>query len=650
MQTQSTQTQWVQQELMPDQGNTLEDETYLQALHQELMLLVDSYQQNFAQLTQQSLQLNEGASLLQQRQVEIEQKEQAISELYQQLLENTQPQHDSALDMDQLKQHLSAKLDQFLDQIVQIHPLNSSESALSTADFEGFSKKLESVNQQKMVLLNLKERVQQQQERAQKIEQRLTTYEQLQIQKQMDLAQRTATLKAREKALQTLEKKSLQAQQDQQSMAQQQQQAIQQLHDQVSERASQLREKDLKLQEAELKLTEQRTRLSQQIDDLTHTTQQLDHQKIDLHSLEYQLKEKENELVTLKEQLQQLSQESPPPILRRGAKTIWTLAITVPLLIGAYYLYERALPSADQAPTVVQSAVKATTTPMANQPVTNSRATPPPTPPASQLENSDEKNSTPPDPDSVQGQRSVETPQPLTSPQPLKEMVKTAVTPAAEPSKTDQNVTLEGASSLAAEAPQKPQQELVKVTASTLPDPANESQGAEPSIAKVETATTAPVVEEAPTPGITTGSAATQEVKAAKAQPVTTQLASKEQTAASTTQEPPPPAPHEGEEKARTIQALLKAAQADIRRNRLSWPTHDNALIKIRKALAIQPNHAGALQGIQDVANRYAFLVNREIKGGDLGKARIFLSKAQSLAPESGRVKQAAQALALAKQ
>ncbi|MEG3640725.1 hypothetical protein [Magnetococcus sp. PR-3] len=644
LQTQSTQPPLVEQELGPDQLNGFEDETYLQALHQELMLLVDSYQENFAQLTRQSLHLNESASLLQQRQIDIEGKEREISQQYQQLLQHTQQQHDPALDMDQLKQHLSTKLDQFLDQIAQTQPLISRETAFSMADFEGFTKKLESVNQQKMVLLNLKERVQQQQEKAQKMEQRLTTYEQLQIQKQIDLAQRSATLKAREKALQSLEKKSQQQQQAQESMAQQQQQALQQLHDQVNERAHQLREKDLKLQEAELKLTEQRTRLSQQIDDLNHTIQQLGHQKVDLQNMERQLQQKQREQAALKEQLQQQQQGAEPAPQKGGKKTIWTLAITVPLLILAYYLYEEFLPSARQPSTLSQPVIPAPQPPAANSQNVVAAAPPTTRQTADRL-----KNSTDSSPTTAPTQQSAQAPQPPAAPQPPKKALKITAAPAAEPSNALQKAELKEAPLPVAEpaiAPKKaelkeapspatepailPQKATLKVTAPVTPEPPK------------ETKTSAPAAPHPPAPAA--ASIPGHKEKQAEQPPVEAT-----QTANSSAQKPSPSADQERAAIAQKIEALLKAAQVDIRRNRLSWPTHDNALIKIRKALVLHPNHAGALQSIQKVANRYAFLVNREIQQGDLAKARIFLSKAQSLAPDSAKVKEAAQALATAK-
>ena len=82
-----------------------------------------------------------------------------------------------------------------------------------------------------------------------------------------------------------------------------------------------------------------------------------------------------------------------------------------------------------------------------------------------------------------------------------------------------------------------------------------------------------------------------------------------------------------------TIAALLAQAEQALARDKLTTPVHDNALDRYKAILLMSPDNPQAKAGVDQVAQRYCQLAYGSIQSGDLARARVFLQKAKSIAP-----------------
>ncbi|MDX1514053.1 MAG: protein kinase [Gammaproteobacteria bacterium] len=98
------------------------------------------------------------------------------------------------------------------------------------------------------------------------------------------------------------------------------------------------------------------------------------------------------------------------------------------------------------------------------------------------------------------------------------------------------------------------------------------------------------------------------------------------------------------EEKARTaaeqkrseqINAMLAAAEGDIRALRLTSPAGNNAYERYRSVLALDPDNAEAQNGMVEIARRYLELKDRAVEQKDFRAAEEYLEKAGTVLPDS---------------
>lgn len=82
------------------------------------------------------------------------------------------------------------------------------------------------------------------------------------------------------------------------------------------------------------------------------------------------------------------------------------------------------------------------------------------------------------------------------------------------------------------------------------------------------------------------------------------------------------------------IQALLDRAKGGLESLRLTTPEEDSAFYYFQQVLDIDPDNRAALDGLTEIATRYAWLVERELGRGDPQRARHFLELGLSVRPD----------------
>ena len=86
------------------------------------------------------------------------------------------------------------------------------------------------------------------------------------------------------------------------------------------------------------------------------------------------------------------------------------------------------------------------------------------------------------------------------------------------------------------------------------------------------------------------------------------------------------------------VDRLLIKADNAMQDDRLTTPTNDNALFYFRAALKIDPANFDAHDGLQAIGRRYAALAQREINRQNPKRAKIFVSRGLSIAPNSNKL------------
>jgi len=85
-------------------------------------------------------------------------------------------------------------------------------------------------------------------------------------------------------------------------------------------------------------------------------------------------------------------------------------------------------------------------------------------------------------------------------------------------------------------------------------------------------------------------------------------------------------------------QHLAKAEQA-VKELRLTTPEDDNAYAHYQAVLAIDADHAAAKAGIQEIINMYVYFVEKAIADEKLPTAMVYLKRAESLQPDSEKLR-----------
>lgn len=88
-------------------------------------------------------------------------------------------------------------------------------------------------------------------------------------------------------------------------------------------------------------------------------------------------------------------------------------------------------------------------------------------------------------------------------------------------------------------------------------------------------------------------------------------------------------------EAAGRLEALLRAAEQDIRANRLTVPEGANAFMRLEEARALAPDDARIAQGMLDIVERYAVLIRSAAARGSVARATSYLERARGVMPES---------------
>ncbi len=105
-------------------------------------------------------------------------------------------------------------------------------------------------------------------------------------------------------------------------------------------------------------------------------------------------------------------------------------------------------------------------------------------------------------------------------------------------------------------------------------------------------------------------------------------------------QEAEPPAQGEIEQAAREppqtrVERLLAKGQHALDEYRLTTPAEDNALRYYRQVLNIEPDNRGAIEGLEEIAKRYAWLAQRELSESDYVEARRFVRRGLRVQPDN---------------
>jgi serine/threonine protein kinase len=93
------------------------------------------------------------------------------------------------------------------------------------------------------------------------------------------------------------------------------------------------------------------------------------------------------------------------------------------------------------------------------------------------------------------------------------------------------------------------------------------------------------------------------------------------------------------------VKALIAAANADIKRFRLTSPAGNNAFDRLTKAQLLDPTNPAIAQGMEAIVDSYLALADRAKARGQTTKLRDRLERAETVAPGSPKVAQARQRL-----
>ena len=88
-----------------------------------------------------------------------------------------------------------------------------------------------------------------------------------------------------------------------------------------------------------------------------------------------------------------------------------------------------------------------------------------------------------------------------------------------------------------------------------------------------------------------------------------------------------------------SVKDYLAAAKKAMKEVRLTTPADDNAFKYYQKVLAIEPKNPVALAGLQKIVDRYAWFIRKSRAEGHLDTAKRALHKAESVLPNSPKLK-----------
>ena len=97
--------------------------------------------------------------------------------------------------------------------------------------------------------------------------------------------------------------------------------------------------------------------------------------------------------------------------------------------------------------------------------------------------------------------------------------------------------------------------------------------------------------------------------------------------------------------RARILADMLFEASIAFDDNRLMFPAGDNAYDQYMEVLSFAPDNQVALQGIQDIVDRYVAMANQAIQIGQFDNAEEYLNRATSINPGKSNIIEARRVL-----
>lgn len=101
--------------------------------------------------------------------------------------------------------------------------------------------------------------------------------------------------------------------------------------------------------------------------------------------------------------------------------------------------------------------------------------------------------------------------------------------------------------------------------------------------------------------------------------------------------------------RARILADMLFEASVAFDDNRLMLPPGDNAYDRYMEVLSFAPENQVALQGIEDIADRYVAMANQAIQIGQFDNAEEYLDRADGISPGKANIVEARRVLDLEK-
>ncbi len=93
------------------------------------------------------------------------------------------------------------------------------------------------------------------------------------------------------------------------------------------------------------------------------------------------------------------------------------------------------------------------------------------------------------------------------------------------------------------------------------------------------------------------------------------------------------------------IDVLIAEASNNIESFQLTTPEQKNAYDQLQAVLAIDPNNQQAQQGIQQIVDKYVWLIDKTITDNELDYAKVYLNRVRKIAPDDPRLKELTQKL-----
>ncbi len=96
----------------------------------------------------------------------------------------------------------------------------------------------------------------------------------------------------------------------------------------------------------------------------------------------------------------------------------------------------------------------------------------------------------------------------------------------------------------------------------------------------------------------------------------------------------------------REIQGFLAKAKAALDANKLTTPARSSAYYYYQQVIMRSPRNKVALRGLSQIANRYAFMAEKELQHQDLEKAKVYIQRGRKAEQENPKLSEIAEKIA----